>query len=252
MRIVPKERVLSLVPEDAQKVGLVGAAVSDHPEIVDIVSTLAERGLRVGLSSLRPDRLKEPFVAALAQAGYRTLTTALDGPSARVRQLIDRRSKEDHYRQAAEFARKYGMNRLKLYLMIGLPGEQDEDIDECVGFVRELSSIVPVALGISPFCSKRNTPFDRLPYAGIPLINARLDRLRRGVSGRVDVRATSARWGWVEQVLSQGGEAEGRAVYEAVRRGGGFSAYRRAFEALGHFSDGRDYAALNNREPAAR
>lgn len=249
MRIIGKERILSLVPQDAKKVGLVGAAVSDHPEIVEIVATLADRGLRVGLSSLRPDKLKEPFVAALAQAGYRTLTTALDGPSARMRKIIDRRSQEDDYRHAAEFAKKHGMNRLKLYLMIGLPGEKDEDIDECISFVRELSSIIPVALGISPFCSKRNTPFDRLPYAGIPIINSRLDRLRRGVSGRVDVRATSARWAWVEQVLSQGGQAEGLAVYEAYRRGGSFSAYRRAFEALGHSADGRDYESVSTPMP---
>ncbi|HMA95552.1 MAG TPA: radical SAM protein, partial [Polyangiaceae bacterium] len=123
MRILDKDRVLGLVPEEANKVGLVGAAVSDHPAIVEIVSELAERGKRVGLSSLRPDKLKEPFVRALAQAGYRTLTTALDGPSKRMRESIDRRSKEDHYTRAAELARQNGMDRLKLYLMIGLPGE---------------------------------------------------------------------------------------------------------------------------------
>jgi radical SAM superfamily enzyme YgiQ (UPF0313 family) len=241
MRIVPAATVLSYIPEDTKKVGLVGAAVSDHPQIVDIVSTLAERSIRVGLSSLRPDKLKEPLVAALARAGYKTLTTALDGPSARVRALIDRRSREDHYREAAQLTRQYGMDRLKLYLMIGLPGETDEDIDECIGFVRELSRIIPIALGISPFCSKHNTPLDGAPYAGIARIQSRLERLRRGLSGRADVRATSARWGWIEQVLSQGSEAEGLAVYEAVRQGGQFSAFKKAFEALGRRSDGKDY-----------
>jgi radical SAM superfamily enzyme YgiQ (UPF0313 family) len=252
MRIVEKARIFEKIPEDATKVGLVGAAVSDHPEIVEIVSTLAGRGIRVGLSSLRPDKLKEPFVLALAQAGYKTLTTALDGPSARMRALIERRSQEDHYRRAAELARQTGMDRLKLYLMIGLPGETNEDIDECVGFVRELSRIVPVALGISPFCSKRNTPLDRLPYAGIARVQAKLEYLRRGLSGRADVRATSARWGWVEQVLAQGGEAEGLALYEAVKRGGKFSAYKRAFEALGHRSDGKDYETTTLPEPVRR
>jgi radical SAM superfamily enzyme YgiQ (UPF0313 family) len=241
MRIVDIKTILSHVPEDAKKVGLVGAAVSDHPQIVELVSTLADRGLRVGLSSLRPDKLKEPFVAALAKAGYKTLTTALDGPSARVRALIDRRSREDHYREAARLARQYGMDRLKLYLMIGLPGESDADIDECVGFIRELSHVIPIALGISPFCSKHNTPLDGAPYAGIARIQSRLERLRKGLSGRADVRATSARWAWVEQVLSQGGQAEGLAVYEALRNGGQFSAYKKAFEALGRRSDGKDY-----------
>ncbi len=57
MRIVPAERVLESIPADARRVGLVGAAVSDHPKIVSIVNALADRGCEVGLSSLRPDRL---------------------------------------------------------------------------------------------------------------------------------------------------------------------------------------------------
>jgi len=238
MRILDQNKLLSLVPEGAKKVGLVGAAVSDHPAIVEIVSALAQQGKRVGLSSLRPDKLKEPFVRALGHAGYRTLTTALDGPSARMRQVIDRRSKEDHYRQAAALARKYGMDRLKLYLMVGLPGEADEDIDECARFVSELSKIIPVALGISPFCAKRNTPLDGVPFAGVSRVQSRLERLRRALAGKADVRATSARWGWVEHVLSQGGQLEGLAVLEAVHAGGRFADYRRAFERLGHRPDG--------------
>lgn len=232
MRIVPKETILDLVPEEATRVGLVGAAVSDHPKIVEIVRTLAERGKEVGLSSLRPDRLSDEFVGALKLAGYRTLTTAMDGPSERLRAELERRARETHLAKVAERARAHGMDRLKLYLMIGLPGETDEDIDECVRFTTELSRIVPIALGIAPFCAKRNTPLDGAPFAGIKPVEDRLERLRRGLRGRADVRATSARWAWVEYVLAQGGRAEGRAVLDAVRAGGSFAAWRRAFEAL--------------------
>jgi radical SAM superfamily enzyme YgiQ (UPF0313 family) len=241
MRVVPKEVVLEKIPRDADRVGLVGAAVSDHPRIVDIVRELGERGCEVGLSSLRPDRLKDEFVAALQSVGYRTLTTALDGTSERLRGLIERRGREPHYVAAAERARKYGMDRLKLYLMIGLPGETEADIDECVQFVGELSKIVPIALGIAPFCAKRNTPLDRMPYAGISVVESRLDRLRRGLRGRADVRATSARWAWVEYVLAQGGVPEGEAVLRAVQAGGRFADYRKAFADLGHRPDGAGY-----------
>jgi radical SAM superfamily enzyme YgiQ (UPF0313 family) len=244
MRIVPKETILERIPADARKVGLVGAAVSDHPRIVEIVRTLAERGLHVGLSSLRPDRLKEELVEALKLAGYKTLTTALDGPSERLRDLIERRGREPHYLQAAERARKYGMDCLKLYLMVGLPGETDDDIDECVRFVTELSRIVPIALGVAPFCSKRKTPLDRMPFAGVRTVEGRLERLRRGLRGRADVRPTSARWAWVEWVLAQGGPAEGRALCHAVRAGGRFADYKRAFAELGHQPDGAGYAEV--------
>src|ERR1051325_11885779 len=107
------------------------------------------------------------------------------------------------------------MDCLKHYLMVGLPGETDEDIDECVRFVSELSKIVPIALGVAPFCSKRNTPLDRLPFAGVRTVEARLSRLRGGLKGRADVRPTSARWAWVEWVLAQGGGAGGMAVLRA-------------------------------------
>jgi radical SAM superfamily enzyme YgiQ (UPF0313 family) len=232
MRIAPMEKILGVIPDDAKKVGLVGAAVSDHPKIVQIVNTLADQGREVGLSSLRPDRLSDEFVAALKRGGYRTLTTAMDGPSERLRESLERRAKERNLVKCAEMARKHGMDRLKLYLMIGLPSETDADIDECVAFTTELSKIVPVALGIAPFCSKRNTPLDRHEYAGIQVIDDRLDRLRRGLRGRADVRSTSAKWAWVEYVLAQGGIAEGLALVDAVRAGGGFAAYKKAFAPL--------------------
>jgi radical SAM superfamily enzyme YgiQ (UPF0313 family) len=228
MRLVAKERILELIPPDARRVGLVGAAVSDHPKIAEIVRALAERGCEVGLSSLRPDRLSDDFVGALRLAGYKTLTTAMDGPSERIRESLERRARIKHLERAAELARKHGMNRLKLYLMVGVPGETDADIDECVAFVTGLSRVVPVALGIAPFCPKRNTPLHGASFAGIDVVNERLDRLRRGFHGRVDVRATSARWAWVEWMLAKGGEAEGRAVLDAVHAGGGFRAYERA------------------------
>jgi radical SAM superfamily enzyme YgiQ (UPF0313 family) len=242
MRIVPQDVVLAAIPAEYHRVGLVGAAVSDHPKITEIVNALADRGCEVGLSSLRPDKLKDEFVGALRRAGYKTLTTALDGPSERMRNLIERRGREPHYQIAAENARRHGYDRLKLYLMVGLPGETEEDIDECVRFVGELSKTIPIALGVAPFCSKRNTPLDRMPYAGIRTVEARLERLRRGLRGRADVRNVSAKWAWVEYVLAQGGVPEALALYRAVRAGGTFAAYRREFQALGHSPDGRGYA----------
>ncbi len=234
MRIVPEDVVLGVIPKDAKRVGLVGAAVSDHPKIVSIVNALADRGCEVGLSSLRPDRLAahEDFVAALARVGYRTLTTAMDGTSERVRESLERRARPKQLIRCAELAKKYGLDRLKLYLMIGTPGETDADVDECIAFATELSRILPLALGIAPFCAKRNTPLDGAPFAGIDVVDKRLARLRRGLKGRVDVRATSARWAWVEYVHAQGGEATGLAVIRAVADGGSFRAYERAFSEL--------------------
>jgi radical SAM superfamily enzyme YgiQ (UPF0313 family) len=234
MRLVPKEVVLDAIPPDVRRVGLVGAAVSDHPRIVEILRALVERGCQVGLSSLRPDRLKEEFVEVLRLAGYKTLTTALDGASERLRNMIERRGREPHYEAAAERAKKYGMDRLKLYLMLGLPTETDDDIDECSRFVGELSRTIPIALGVAPFCAKRKTPLDGESFAGIDVVEDRIARLRSGLRGRADVRSPSARWAWVEYALAQGDEEEGLAVARAVRVGGRFADFRRELKDLGY------------------
>ena len=232
MRLAPMETILRLIPRDARRVGLVGAAVSDHPDIVSIVSALADQGREVGLSSLRPDRLNDDFVRVLARAGYRTLTTAMDGPSERMRERLERKAKEKHLVRAAELAKKYHMSRLKLYLMIGLPNETNDDIDECIRLVTELSTIVPLALGVAPFCPKRNTPMESQAFAGIDVVEKRLERLRRGLRGRANVRSVSAKWAWVESTIAQGGLEVGYAIVDAVRHGGHFAAYKNAFSRI--------------------
>src|SRR5438552_14159222 len=94
MRTVDPERVLELLPEDARRVGLVGAAVTDHPRIVELVRTLVDEGREVGISSLRADRLcaRPELMSLLAQSGARTLTPAADGASERLRTALDRRT----------------------------------------------------------------------------------------------------------------------------------------------------------------
>jgi radical SAM superfamily enzyme YgiQ (UPF0313 family) len=234
MRKVAPETVLAAIPEHARRVGLVGAAVTDHPKIAEIVRALVDGGREIGISSLRADRLTDEFVGLLARGGYRTLTTASDGASERLRVEIERKTKEKHLVRAAELARAHGMKGLKLYEMVGLPTETDDDIDELVRFSTELSKIIPLALGVAPFVAKRNTPLDGAAYAGIREVEAKLERLRKGLRGKVDVRPTSARWAWVEYVLAQGGIEAGRRALAAHQAGGSFAAWKKAFATDGY------------------
>ncbi|MBN2800725.1 MAG: radical SAM protein [Deltaproteobacteria bacterium] len=233
MRVVPPEKILSLVPPHATKVGLVGAGISDHPELVPLLQSLRDRGLGVGVSSLRADRIvRRPELArVLREAGSRTLTVASDAASGRLRQTLAKGIREDHLIQTARLSRELGYEVLKVYMMLGLPGETDEDLDELVRFTRELSGYARVALGVAPFVAKRHTPLDGAPFAGIKLVEQRLKRLQIGLRGKAEVRAVSARWAWVEYMLAQGGEAQGLAVLEAVRAGGRFTHFKRALEA---------------------
>jgi len=238
MRLVPAEKVLSLIPDQARRVGLVGAAVTDHPRIEEIVHAIVAGGREIGISSLRADRLTERLVELLRRGGYRTLTTAADGASQRLRDAVQRRTTEQHLIRAAELARRFGLERLKLYEMIGLPGETLEDVDELVRFVGELGRIAAVSLGIAPFVAKRNTPLDGQPFEPIRSLENKMARLRAGLKNRAEIRPVSARWAWVEYRLSQGAEAEGLAALEAWRAGGTYAAWKRALSQDGGFRSG--------------
>ncbi|HVU50068.1 MAG TPA: radical SAM protein [Polyangia bacterium] len=229
MRLVEPARVKSLIPADARRVGLVGAAVTDHPGLPEILRHLVDTGRQVGISSLRADRLDDEIVGLLRRGGYETLTTASDGASERMRDVIQRKTKERHLLRAAQLCRDHGLRQLKLYMMVGLPGETDADLDELGRFGLELARVAPrVAFGIAPFVAKRNTPLDEAPFEAIEVIDARLARLRAAVRGRVELRPTSAKWAWVEYRLAQGGFAAGLAAARATRAGGRFADWKAA------------------------
>ncbi|CAM3899627.1 radical SAM protein [Corallococcus sp. ZKHCc1 1396] len=230
MRTVPPERILSLIPAHAKRVGLVGAAVTDHPRIVELLRTLVDAGREVGVSSLRADRLTQELVDQLRRGGATNLTVAADGASQKMRDLVDRKHSEEQIVRAARFARTAGMKQLKVYNVVGLPHEDDADIDELIRFTTELSRILPVALGVAPFVAKRNTPLDGAPFAGLREVENKLERLRKGLRGRAEVRPTSARWAWVEYMLAQCGPEAGLAAMDAWRAGGSFAAWKRAFQ----------------------
>ena len=235
MRLVGPQDLLALVPEQARRVGLVGAAISDHPGLPGLLQALVDSGRGVGVSSLRADRVAhKPEIARLLRAGgYRTLTVASDAASQRLRRQMAKGTTEAHLLACAEAAAEHGYQVLKVYMMLGVPGEVDEDIDELIDCTRRLAAVHPVALGIAPFVPKRNTPLDTATFAGTRVVEARLELLRAGLKGcRAEVRATSARWAWVEAELAQGGPQAGLAVARAVAEGGRFAAWKQALQSV--------------------
>lgn len=232
MRILPMETPLSLVPEHAKKVGLVGAAVTDLPHLEQLVAHIVESGRGVGISSLRADRLTPGFLDNLARGGYRTITVASDGISERMREVLDRKITEQDLLRAAELVGSRGFHRLKVYEMMGAPGETMDDVDELVRFALELRKLTRLVLTFSTFVAKRNTPLDGQPFVGVKEAEARLARIKDGLKGKVDLRPQPPKWAWVEYVLSQRGPEVGYAAIEAVHAGGGYGAWRKAFATL--------------------
>jgi radical SAM superfamily enzyme YgiQ (UPF0313 family) len=229
MRKVEQEQILPKIPEHARRVGLVGAAVTDHPRLPALLRALIDSGRHIGVSSLRADRLNDELVGLLAAGGYRTLTTASDGASQQMRDRIQRGTSEENLRNAARLCKAHGMSALKLYMMLGVPGETMADIEDLIRFALELAQIAPrLVITVAPFVAKRNTPLDRSPFEDIAILDAKLARLRAGLRGRVKLMGESPKWAWIEYRLAQGGFAEGRAAIEAARAGGGFGVWKSA------------------------
>ena len=167
MRLNAVDKILTRIPDAAQRVGLVGAAISDHPKLPEILAHIVESGREVGVSSLRADRVaRKPDIARLLRAGgYQTLTVASDAASETLRKQISKGTSEKHLLSCAQLAAQYRYRVLKIYMLVGVPGETEADIDELIRFTTELARIHPVALGVAPFVPKRNTPMDTDPFA---------------------------------------------------------------------------------------
>jgi radical SAM superfamily enzyme YgiQ (UPF0313 family) len=227
MREPDVEAVLAAIPDTAPRVGFVGAAVSEYRGIREVLRLVVARGQGVGISSLRADRLDMELVDLLASGGYRTMTVASDAPSQRQRDRMAKALRTRHLLEAARLGRRAGMTRLKLYVIVGLPGETEEDVSELVALSRELAGILPLALGVSPLVPKLHTPLGDAAFAGIGPLDATLGRLKRELAGVAELRSTSARWAWVEYRMSQGGQDAGLAAMRAWQAGGGFAAWKR-------------------------
>jgi radical SAM superfamily enzyme YgiQ (UPF0313 family) len=230
MRLVDIERTLALVPAHARRVGLVGAAVTDHPALEPLVARIVESGRGVGISSLRADRLTPALLDRLARGGYRQITVASDGISERMRKALSRHIDAEDLVRAARLVREHGGFRgMKVYEMIGAPGEDERDVDELVEFARELSGMVRLVLTFSTFVPKRNTPLDGQPFVGVAEATARLSRIRAGLRGRAEIRPQPPRWAHVEWLLARRGADAGHAARAAVHAGGRYADWVAAF-----------------------
>ena len=230
MRESELARVLKAIPEFAPRVGFVGAAVSEWSGIKDALRHVVELGKGVGISSLRADRLDAEFAHLLAQGGARTMTIAADAPSQRLRNKLAKGIRTEHLKKAAQWAKEAGMRKIKLYVIVGLPDEHEDDLVELIELVKELQATIPVAVGASPLVPKLHTPLGNASFMGVKAIESELSFLKKSLARIADMRSTSARWAWVEYRLSQGGQDTGLAAYDAWKKGGRYTDWVRALE----------------------
>jgi len=223
----PRERSLENVLDQARaglrsrdKIGLVASAVSDYSRIEELVPALRGLGARISVSSLRVSPLSPALVRALAESGAQSLTLAPEAGSERLRRAIGKGITHDEIIAAARLAAERRFGTLKLYFMLGLPDEEDEDIDELVGLVREVCAIAArhVVVNVTPFVPKAHTPFQRAPMAPRELLDGRLARLRELLRPLgVEVRAESVDDALIQGILARGDRRVGEALASMPR-----------------------------------
>lgn len=195
--------------------GLVGAAVSDYREIDSLVDRLRNLGARIAVSSLRVYPLPESLLQALAASNTQTLTLAPEAGSDRLRRLISKGITREHILAAAERAESYGFPQLKLYFIIGLPTETDDDVRAIVELTQAVQERFQrrITVNVTPFVPKPHTPFEREPMADANTLDRRIRLLTRELRpAGVAVRAEGTAWARVQGVLARGDRALGRAL----------------------------------------
>ena len=204
-------------PPPGGKVGLLSAAVSDHPDIDAICLQLRQAGIQLSVSSLRADSVTPDMLEALQESGLKTVTIAPEAGSERLRQVINKNLSEDQILEAAAAVVSAGIPNLRLYFMLGLPTETEEDVDAIIQLAkrikhqqlligREQERLGTITLSLSSFVPKPSTPFQWVGFCDLSLLKRRIKKLKRGLGAVANVRvhADVPRWAYIQALLSRG------------------------------------------------
>lgn len=210
----PREQPLEVLLDWARqglqhrdRIGLISAAVSDHTQIDELAIRLRELGARISVSSMRVDPISVPLVQALRDSGTQTLTIAPEAGSPRLRDVINKTQTEQQILDAVDLADSLEFPQLKLYFMIGHPGETEADVQGLVDLTLEARRRFRrrLVINATPFVPKAHTPFQWEAMTDIDTLSRRQKHIQRSLGRHnVAVRADSPQWAAVQAVLARG------------------------------------------------
>ena len=221
------------------EVGLVSLSSSDHSGISEIardtMETYAARRLSVSLPSLRIDSFSVDLAKTIQQSRKTGFTFAPEAGSQRLRDVINKGVSEQDLMETAEAIFQAGWDRVKLYFMIGLPTETDEDILESARLINEIWHLgrrlrhgrATVKVTISTFVPKPFTPFQWEPMIDRQTVEARQRLLRENVHKTRNIQLSWSNWDatWLEGIFSRGDRRLGPVVLRAWQLGARFDAW---------------------------
>ena len=253
---VPRVRPLEILKEGVdraeklgKKVGLMGAAISDYPEVDELVNYIRSKDMRYSCASLRADSLTQAVVDGLADSGQKTITIAPETGSERLRRVINKGISEEHLQNAATLSAKSGIQHMRLYIMIGLPTETDEDIEAIVGLAERTQAHMAevgckgrLTLSINPFIPKPFTPFQWMAMDNQKTVEKKLQYIKKALqkNRRIEVLVESPKEAYIQGVLARGDRRLG-AVLAACAADRGSKSFKAEMKAAGLDMDELNY-----------
>ena len=227
-RQLPADTVLDLVAAQqqrdrttghapVQRVGLISSATGDYRHLAAVVQGLVDMGVAISISSLRMDRMPEVLINGMVQSGVRSCTVAPEAGSERLRQLIRKEMTETDILRGVEMLLANGMRNLKLYSMIGLPTETDDDVQELLALVWKIwqrmqrygksrGALGTLTVSVNPFIPKPATPLQWCAMARPREIDTKLQTLRHAVrrESHLRLKHESLKNAYLEAILARG------------------------------------------------
>jgi radical SAM superfamily enzyme YgiQ (UPF0313 family) len=240
-RALPPTTILDIIASENRRyreddrpgigaVGLVSSAMCDYPHLDELCAGLDALDMRVGVSSVRVDLIPDSLLNLMLKTGLRTMTIAPEAGSERLRKVINKPMSSEAIFDGAGRILDKGIQNLKLYYMVGLPTETDEDIEELIEMTKRLAQLQRrhgppggrLRLSINPFVPKALTPFQWSPMAGSSEIRRKLDRITRALrqESGVAVRHESLKSAYFEAILSRGGRELSAFLMETLHQDG--------------------------------
>jgi len=228
-RIFSDDSILNIIQtfcQDTKRIGLIGAALSDYPRLHHLCSELVEQGYELGLSSFRLDAINPNFLKILERGKIKTLTFAPEAGTERLRNLIHKNLSDEQILDAAHAIADSQINQVKLYFIIGLPGETDEDIAGIVFMIEKIQKIFrknrglnSITVSINAFIPKSFTPFQWSPMARDFEIRRKRKYLEREFKNIPGVRFNrkSVKEEILQGIFSLGDQKIAEAIYHKIK-----------------------------------
>lgn len=258
-RVVPAKDILAKAKEwrhKTDRIGLVSTAVCDHPEISTILRELRAMDYRISVSSLRLDQISDELLDALVESNDQQIAVAPETGSDRLRRVINKNLTNDEIVDICGAVFDRGILTIKLYLMVGLPTETHEDLEEMVVLVERIKDrmlqagktfgragkIIPSLNGFVP---KPNTPLQWDAICDERELKKKIKWACKNLSHipNVDVRFMSARIAHEQALFSSGDRRVAKVIDSAARSGGNIKQALRdtGLDAAFHTSRDRRY-----------